>query len=184
VPMLLGGDERGRTQRGNNNAWCHDNELSWFDWRDDEDAEQLRDFTRRLIRLRRDHPVFRRTRFLEGRDLSGSGVPDAWWFRPDGRRMTQRDWRQDDGHMLGVFLDGSGLLGVGAHGERLHDESFLLLFNASSRATVFVLPPRRFGRRWALELSTAEPDAGGTPFPARGLVPLEDRSVVVLRRSE
>ena len=89
--MLLGGDEIGRTQRGNNNAWCQDNELSWFDWELDASRERLLAFTRRLVELRRRHPVFRRTRFLDGRS-AGSALPDAWWFRPDGRQMAQRDW--------------------------------------------------------------------------------------------
>ncbi|HSL66226.1 MAG TPA: hypothetical protein VK874_16355, partial [Gaiellaceae bacterium] len=179
VPMLLGGDELGRTQRGNNNAWCQDNELSWFDW-EAADVELLA-FTQRLIRLRRAHPVFRRTRFLEGRESMGSGAPDAWWFRADGRRMNQADWRRGDAHTLGLFLNGRELVAPSPAGERVVDDSFLLLFNAGEGAVAFTLPPRRFGRRWALELSTAEPDAHGDPFPARGLVPVEGRSVVVLR---
>ena len=181
VPMLLGGDEFARTQHGNNNAWCQDNELSWLHWDRDGEAEALREFTKRLIRLRRGHPVFRRQRFLEGRAAPGSAVPDVWWFRVDGRRMTQRDWR-GEARTLGVFLDGDGIPGTDAHGEPVRDDSFCLLFNAGPEPAAFTLPPRRFGRRWRLELSTAEPDAHGTPFPARGLVPVEGRSVVVLRR--
>jgi isoamylase len=181
VPMLLGGDELARTQRGNNNAWCQDNELSWFDWELDEEQERLHAFTRRLIRLRREHPVFRRTWFFEGRDPSGSGVPDVWWFRPDGRRMTQRDWRSPEGNELGVFLNGKEVRRLTPTGQRREDDSFLLLFNAHQEAVVFVLPPRRFGRRWALELSTFEPDAEASVFPARGLVPVGERSIVVLR---
>jgi len=183
VPMLLGGDEIGRTQRGNNNAWCQDSELSWFDWELDEEQERLHAFTRRLIHLRGAHPVFSRTWFFEGRDPSGSGVPDVWWFRADGRRMTQRDWRAHDGHTLGVFLNGREVRRLTPQGERLEDDSFLLLFNASPAGIVFVLPPRRFGRRWTLELSTFDPDAGPSVFPARGLVPVDDRSIVVLRES-
>jgi isoamylase len=182
VPMLLAGDERGRTQHGNNNGWCQDNPLSWVHWSSDDERDALLRFTRRVIRLRREHPVFRRSRFLEGRDVSGSGVPDVWWFRPDGRRMAQRDWRRGDARTLGVFLDGQGIPGLDPRGGRVVDDSFLLLFNASDEATVFVLPPRRFGRRWALELSTAEPDGDGARFPPRGLVAAESRSVVVLRR--
>jgi isoamylase len=181
VPMLLGGDEIGRTQHGNNNAWCQDNELSWFDWAVDEEQERLLAFTRRLIRLRREHPVFRRTWFFEGRDTSGSGVPDVWWFRPDGRRMTQRDWRVPDEHMLGVFLNGKEVRRLTPTGQRREDDSFLLLFNAHDEAVVFVLPPRRFGRRWSLELSTFDPDAEASVFPARGLVPVGERSIFVLR---
>jgi len=179
VPMLLGGDELGRTQRGNNNGWCQDNELSWIDWEGADGG--LLEFTRRLIRLRRTHPVFHRGRFLEGRIVMGSNAPDVWWFRPDGRRMTQADWRRGDARTLGVFLNGEEIPTPDSRGGRVLDDSFLLLFNAHHEPLVFTLPPRRFGRRWNLELSTAEPEASGDVFPARGLVPVESRSIVVLR---
>jgi isoamylase len=179
VPMLLGGDELGRTQRGNNNAWCQDNELSWIDW-EAADAELLA-FARRLIKLRRTHPVFHRGRFLEGRIVMGSNAPDVWWFRPDGRRMTQADWRRGDARMLGVFLNGEEIPTPDSRGGRVLDDSFLLLFNAHHEPLVFTLPPRRFGRRWTLELSTADPEASGEVFPARGLTPVEPRAIVLLR---
>ena len=182
VPMILGGDELGRTQRGNNNAWCQDNELSWFRW--DEADEELLSFARRVIRLRLDHRVFRRQKFLEGRELMGSGAPDVWWFRPDGRRMTQADWRRGDAHTLGVFLNGREIGTPSPTGEPVSDDSFLMLFNAWDGPIAFTLPPRRFGRRWALALSTWEPEADGDLFPARGLVPVEGRSVVVLRSTQ
>ncbi len=182
VPMLLGGDEIGRTQDGNNNAWCQDNELSWFDWELDGEREELLDFTRRLIRLRSEHPVFRRAKFLEGRPLREGGLPDVWWFRYDGRRMTRRDWQQADGHRLGVFLNGEGITDQTPHGERVTDDSFLLLFNAFHEPVVFTLPPPRFGRRWRTALSTMD-DGPGEEFPARGLVPLDERSCVVLIRA-
>jgi isoamylase len=179
VPMLLAGDELGRTQEGNNNAWCQDNELSWIDW---EGADHdLLEFTRRLIRLRRSHPVFHRARFLEGRVVMGSAAPDVWWFRTDGRRMTLADWRRGDARTLGVFLNGEEIPTPDARGGHVIDDSFLLLFNAHHEPVVFTLPPRRFGRRWALDLSTAEPSANGDAFPPRGLVPVESRSIVVLR---
>jgi isoamylase len=181
VPMLLGGDEIARTQGGNNNAWCQDNEISWFDWELDEEQLRLLEFTRRLIELRRHHPVFRREKFLEGRDVTGSGVPDVWWFRPDGRRMTLRDWNQP-GHTLGVFLNGEALATVSPQGEPMVDDSFLLLFNAHHEDVVFTLPPVRFGRRWELELSTLDPELREGMFPARGVVPVESRSTVILRR--
>jgi isoamylase len=184
VPMLLGGDELGRTQHGNNNAWCQDNELSWIDWDLDDDARRLLEFTRRLIRFREAHPVFRRTWFFTGRAASGSGLPDVWWFRPDGRRMTERDWRREDGHALGVFLNGAEVRRLSQRGHRLVDDSFLLLFNAHHEELVFTLPPRRFGTRWVLEISTADPDAGESVFAARGAVAVEARSIVVLRYLE
>jgi isoamylase len=179
VPMLLGGDELARTQRGNNNAWCQDNELSWFDWAAAD--RELLAFTQRLIRLRAEHPVFRRPRYFEGRALMGSGLPDVWWFRPDGRRMAQRDWRSVDVRVLGVFLNGKELQTNDRHGEPVHDDDFVLLFNANRDAAAFTLPPRRFGRRWQLVLSTADPGAEQSDFPARGLVPVEALSVVVLQ---
>jgi isoamylase len=181
VPMLLGGDEVGRTQNGNNNAWCQDNELSWFHWELAGWQLDLLEFTRRLIRLRDEHPVFRRTWFFDGRETSDAGLPDVWWFRPDGRRMSQRDWARDDGHALGVFLNGAEVRRLSQRGRRLVDDSFILLFNAHHEPIEFRLPPSRFGGRWALELSTAAPEAKEGSFWARGQVPVEARSLVVLR---
>jgi isoamylase len=179
VPMLLGGDELGRTQHGNNNAWCQDNELSWFDW-ERADADLLA-FARRLIDLRRRHPVFRRTDFLAGEEM-GSGLPDVWWFRPDGRKMTRRDWDDGDRHRLGVFLNGQEIPTRGDRGQPIADHSFLLLFNPDGEACEFVLPPRRFGLRWAVELSTFDPAAGGEILPARASIDVEERTLVLLRR--
>src|SRR5947208_2484720 len=181
VPMLLGGDELSRTQGGNNNAWCQDNEISWFDWNLDEDGRALLDFTRRLIGLRRTHPIFRRTRFFAG---SGRDLPDVWWMRPDGRKMTQRDWRNSEGRAIGVFLNGDELEMKTRQNEDVHDESFLVLFNAHHESVTFRLPTRRFGARWKLELSTAEPQAeeGARSWTARQEVAVESRSVLVLRR--
>jgi isoamylase len=179
VPMVLGGDELGRTQRGNNNAWCQDNELSWFDWQGAD--HELLEFVRRLVFMRREHPVFRRETFLTGREVRDSGLPDVWWFRPDGRRMTQRDWRREDAFALGVFLNGDEIPSRTEHGEEIVDHSFLLLFNAHSEAVAFTLPTRRFGGHWAPELATwpAGPDA---IVAARAQVVLPDRSLLVLRR--
>jgi isoamylase len=182
VPMLLGGDELGRSQGGNNNAYCQDNEISWFDWSLDERQERLLAFTRRVIALRRAHPVFRRAEFLAGEEALGSGLPDVWWFRPDGRRMTRRDWQNGEARALGLFLNGEEIRRKTRDGERVTDDSFLLLLNAHHELLAFTLPPRRFGARWLLELSTAEPESEAVRFPFRGLVPLEARSLVLLRR--
>jgi len=180
VPMLVGGDEHGRTQHGNNNAYCHDNELSWLPWSHDDRSERLLDFTKRLIRFRNEHPVLRRSTFLEGR---GEGtLPDVWWFRPDGRRMTQRDWGTA-APQLAVFLNGAELGERDAHGDPITDDSFLILFNAHHESVEFVLPTRRFGLNWTLEFSTADPDATPARFHCRGSIQLQDRSLVVLRRS-
>jgi glycogen operon protein len=175
VPMLLGGDEFGRSQGGNNNAWCQDNEISWFDWAQ-ADGELL-EFTRRLIDLRLNHPVFRRTKFFEGK---GEVLPDVWWMRPDGRRMTRRDWDNLESRAIGVFLNGNELKAETTRGEEVRDDSFLLLFNAHFEDIAFRLPARRFGTRWEIVLAT------GT-CSAERLVPgaevtVEQRSLAVLRR--
>ncbi len=184
VPMLLGGDEIARTQQGNNNAYCQDNEISWIDWQLDGRAEAMLAFTRRLIELRSKHPVFHRADFLTGEERMGSGAPDVWWFRADGRKMTQRNWRDGNALTLGVFLNGSEIPTHSAQGAPVIDDTFLILFNAWDGAIVFTLPAVSFGRRWTHELSTAEPEreAGSVVHPARGVVPVEGRSLVVLRR--
>jgi isoamylase len=183
TPMLLGGDERGRTQFGNNNAWCQDNEISWYGWTDRPEAVELRDFTRRLIALRREHPVFRRESFLRGQQLKESGLPDVWWFRPDGLKMTRRDWH-DGERVLGLFLNGQEITNPGPYGEDIVDDSFLLLFNAHHEDRSFVLPRRRFGAQWSLELSTADPVAasGSAHYMARSELPVTSRSIVILKR--
>jgi isoamylase len=180
VPMLLGGDERGRTQRGNNNAYCQDNELSWFDWSSID--EELLAFTRRLIELRRNHAVFRRDLFLTGETGEGSQVPDVWWIRPDGRRMTRQDWESPEARVLGVFLNGQAIRRRTAQGEPLVDDSFLLLLNASTDEVGFVLPARRFGRVWQVELSTASPNGDAHALRFRESLPLEPFSLALLRR--
>ncbi len=184
TPMLLAGDELRRTQLGNNNAYCQDNELSWVDWELGEREHGLLEFTRRLLRLRAEHPVFRRSAFLTGEEHRGSGAPDVWWFRPDGRRMTQADWARGDAFALGAFLNGAEIPTQTDHGEPISDESFIVLFNAWREPVTFVLPPTRFGRRWAHELCTAEPDLppNGTTLKARDAVPVRERALRVLRR--
>jgi isoamylase len=181
APMLLGGDEFGRSQLGNNNAWCQDSELSWFHW--GEGDTDLLDFTRRLIALRRAHPVFRRTTFLSGHEVKGSGLPDVWWFRPDGRRMTQKDWQRHDAHTLGVFLNGNEIPERTPDGKEVSDESFLLLFNAHGEPITFTLPTRRFGARWRVELATGDGVPEGPLYAARAQVTIEGRSLVLLRRA-
>jgi isoamylase len=185
VPMVLGGDELGRTQGGNNNAWCQDNEISWYDWELDGERERLLEFTRRLIALRKAHPVFRRPKFFTGESPPGMGLPDIWWFRPDGRKMTRRDWSRGDGFTVGVFLNGDEIWTRTPDGEPILDDSFVLLFNAYHEPLEFKLPVRRFGARWVAELATAGPEVapGAFTFAARDSVPVESRSVVVLRRT-
>jgi isoamylase len=179
VPMLLHGDEIGRTQYGNNNAYCQDNELSWLRW--DEADDGLFAFTQRLIALRLAHPVFRRPSFFAG-EARTTTLPDVWWFRPDGRKMARRDWQGAVGPRLGVFLNGAELGWRSPHGEPVVDDSFIVLFNAHHDEADFTLPPRRFAQRWALEISTFEPEAPARGFLAREVVRVEGRSLMLLRR--
>jgi isoamylase len=185
VPMLVAGDEMGRTQHGNNNGYCQDNEISWVDWDVDEAGERLRNFTRRLLDLRRDNPVFRRQKFFTGEATHGSGLRDLWWFRRDGRQMANADWGRGDLRALGMFLNGEEIPTPTPHGERQVGDSFLLLLNAGAEDELFTLPPRRFGLRWSLSLSTAEPDAeeGSRIYAARAAASLRSRSLLLLRRT-
>jgi glycogen operon protein len=175
VPMLLGGDEHGRSQGGNNNAWCQDNEISWLDWGAAD--RELLGFARRLIELRRAHPVFRRRTFFQG---TGERLPDVWWMRPDGRRMTRRDWENTDARAIGVFLNGDEVQMEARRGEELRDDSFLVLFNAHYEDISFRLPARRFGTHWEVELTTGRCD--GDRLVPGAEVGVEARSIVVLRR--
>jgi isoamylase len=183
TPMLLGGDELARSQNGNNNTWCQDNELSWYDWNVDDAQREQHDFTKRLIKLRREHPVFRRRQFLHGIEEEGSDLPDVWWFRPDGQRMTKDDWDQPDGTVLGMFLNGQAIAAADHEGNRVVDDSFVLLFNAHHEDVDFTLPPGRFGATWTCELRTDDVTCDGTEqFGAGDTVPLTSRSTVLLRR--
>jgi glycogen operon protein len=180
VPMLLAGDELGRSQGGNNNAYCQDNEISWIDWALDDAREQLHTFARRVIEFRHDHPVVRRDTFFAG-EPDAQGLPDIWWFRPDGRRMARRDWEVQGGP-VGVFLNGDAIRSVTPHGEPVHDDSLILLFNARHEDVEFLMPPRRFGARWSVALSTAGGGGDGREYTARQAVAVGERSVVVLSR--
>ncbi len=193
VPMLVAGDESGRTQGGNNNAWCQDNEVSWLDWTATGAGggegggaaagagAALLDFTRRLVALRRDHAVFRRTSFLDGHS-SEERLPDAWWFRPDGHVMRPDDWHDPQVRAVGLFLHGEQTRVVTPLGEQVVDDSFLLLVNPYGEAVRFDLPKSHLGRQWALELSTAEPEGEFHAVPAAGTLDIEGRSLSVLRR--
>jgi glycogen operon protein len=183
TPMLLGGDERGRTQNGNNNAWCQDNEISWYAWKQPESAQNLHAFTKRLIELRHNHPAFRRDGFLVG-GVAGEDLPDAWWFRPDGYKMTQKDWSIGE-PVLGLFLNGDELPNRNREGEPILDDSFLLMFNASDEDRDFTLPRKNMGESWTLELSTAEPEAaaGSASYESHATVTVTAHSMLVLKRS-
>ncbi len=179
VPMLLHGDELGRTQLGNNNAYCQDNEVSWVDW-EHTDGDLL-EFTRRLIRFRRDHPVFHQRRWFEGRAVRGSANRDIAWFGATGEEMVDADWNDDSRSSLGVFLNGDAIASRGPRGERIVDDCFYLLLNAHADAVEFRLP-RVLGACWEVELDTDHLASLGTEYRAEASVTLPGRSMLVLRR--
>jgi isoamylase len=155
VPMMLGGDEFGRTQHGNNNGYAQDNETSWFDWENMDDG--LRAFVARVIRFRKNHPVFQRRRWFHGRNVRGSGVSDIGWFKPDGRPMTDADWQEGRARTIGVFLNGKAIPTPDHRGEPVIDDSFYILFNAHYETMSFRLPTDQWGSRWEKILDTNEP---------------------------
>jgi isoamylase len=157
VPMLPGGDERGRTQNGNNNAYCQDNEISWLNWECDEKQNQLLEFTRKLIRLRRDHPVFRRPKFFQGRRIRGSEIRDVMWFNPGGSEMSEEEWASPFVRCLGMLLSGDTMDVLNFEGEPIRDDTFLLLINAHYEPIPFVLPGQEH-IEWQLILDTMEAD--------------------------
>ncbi|WP_307167480.1 glycogen debranching protein GlgX [Streptomyces rishiriensis] len=186
IPMISHGDELGRTQGGNNNAYCQDSEVSWVDWRLTDEQRGLADFCRRLVALRSAHPVLRRRRFFRGETVrhAKQPLPDLVWLRPDAREMTDRDWHRDDAHSVGVFLNGDAIAEPDPRGRPVVDDSFLLLFNSYWEPVVFRLPDAAYGERWTVCADTAEP-AGGpdeTEYKAGVEVTLEARSLIVLAR--
>ena len=180
VPMLLGGDELGRTQGGNNNAYCQDTEISWFDWSDvDSDFAA---WCRRVIAFRRDHPVFRRRRWFQGRKIRG--IEDLAWLRPDGEEMTDDDWDAGFARAVAVYMNGASIPTTDAYGERIVDDSFLVIFNASDHPIDWCVPGPEWSRRWTIDLDTADPrrgDARTVNVKPGDSLAVPDRSMVVLR---
>jgi len=185
VPMLCAGDERGRTQGGNNNAYCQDNEISWIDWQMDASQQQLLDFCRMLIRLRQQHPVFHRRKFFQGRHIRGAGVKDVTWFEPTGREMTDAAWEAAFVRALMVRLAGDSLDEVDDAGKAIVDDTFLLLLNAHEDGMTFRLPPATAGYVWKPVFDTGETDLE-TTHPRRHQLRryvLKGRSMAVLQLS-
>ena len=185
VPMLLAGDPIGHSQQGNNNAYCQDNEISWMNWNEGAAEQGLLTFVRRVIALRKNHPVFRRRNFFQGRAIKGAGVKDILWLMPDGREMTDEEWAQESARTVGVFLSGEGL---GEQDERAHsitDDNFMLLMNAHHEQVPFFLPTVASGMGWVTLIDTSCQTTNGAstiydpatsyPLQARSLVLLEDR---------
>ncbi|GIH17868.1 glycogen debranching protein GlgX [Rugosimonospora africana] len=185
VPMISHGDELGRTQHGNNNAYCQDSSLTWMDW--DGADERMLEFTRRLIEFRRAHRVFHRRHFYTGRPVrrqAGAPIPDLEWFTFDGRQMTDDDWETDFGRSVALFLNGDGINERGSRGERYTDDSFLVFFNASEILLDFVVPGQEYGDKWQVLIDTVNPDPAADPavVPAGGRIPVLERSLMVLGR--
>jgi glycogen operon protein len=204
VPMILGGDEMGRTQGGNNNAYCQDNEISWIDWSLKEENADLVALTASLAEFRRDHPVFRRRRFFQGRPIHGSDVTDIGWFSHDGSDMSEEDWDSGFAKSVGVFLNGDAIPDPDPRGEKVTDDSFLVLFNAHHESLPFTVPDRDWGDHWVVVLDTDDlpvrPETGammpsppstvtwepglgeGEPVKKGEQIDVGARSLMVLRR--
>lgn len=180
VPMLLAGDEISRTQGGNNNAYCQDNEISWINWH--EADTDLLQFTRKLIHLRKSHPAFCRRRWFQGQPIKGIGLEDIAWFAPNGKEMTEEKWNQDFAKALGVFTNGRGIHSRGPKGEQIIDDSFYLIFNAHHGPITFKLPSKKYGAQWNKVLDTSENrvDEGNGTYAAGEAIKINGRSIVLL----
>jgi isoamylase len=179
VPMLVAGDEISRTQQGNNNAYCQDNEISWVNWSNAD--EELLAFTRKVIHLRKKHPAFCRRRWFQGQPIKGAGLEDIAWFLHDGNEMSDEHWNEHFAKSLAVFLFGKGLHAVGQKGEQIIDDSFYVIFNAHHDSLEFTLPPQKYGKEWTkvLDTSTSLVEENEKYQPGDTIV-AEGRSVILL----
>ena len=181
VPMLLAGDEWGRTQQGNNNAYCQDNEISWLNWAAVD--EELLAFTKKIIGFRNEHPVFRRHNWFKGMPVKDKGLEDIAWFLPSGKEMDQHHWNEDFAKSLGIFLNGHGIHALGPRGQEIIDDSFYLIFNAYHDTLQYVLPAKKYGKKWHLEFATANNvELLKEVYLAHDKVVVESRSIIVLRQ--
>ncbi|MEO7449085.1 MAG: glycogen debranching protein GlgX [Humibacillus sp.] len=183
VPMLLHGDELGRTQVGNNNGYCQDNDISWIQWVLDSDDQLLLTFTQSLVKLRREHPVFRRRRFFAGSADHGgeSELGDIAWFTPEAKHMDEEAWHSGQASSLMVFLNGSAIPGPDPRGNPMLDDSFLVIFNAFSEARTFTIPEEEYGASWVPVIDTAAQEVESNPLDAEWQLLVQPRSIVVLR---
>jgi isoamylase len=180
VPMLLAGDELGHTQQGNNNAYCQDNEISWMDWQ--EPQKELIALVQKTIALRKNHPVFRRRNFFQGRAIKGAGIKDILWLRPDGREMTDEEWNQEHARTLGMFLSGTAVDEADERGQSVTDENFLLLMNAHHEEIPFLLPTVSSEMRWIalIDTSCQTSRSPGLQYDAGTTYSLQARSLALL----
>lgn len=179
VPMLLSGDEAGRTQQGNNNAYCQDNEISWLHW--DKMDHELLDYTKKLIHLRLQHPAFRRKRWFRGQPVEDLKVEDIAWFQPEGNEMTEENWDTGFAKSLAIYLNGLALRAVDPQGQKISDDSFYLIFNAHHEPITFVLPPEDYGKQWEPVLDSSMQHKAGRHLKAREKIKVAELSVIVLK---
>ena len=186
VPMILGGDEIGRTQQGNNNAYCQDNEISWYDWELDERGEAMLTFTRRLLEIRRAHPALRRRRFFQGRPIHGSEIHDISWLHPDGSVMEDSEWDEGWRRTLAIRLGGEAIGELDPEGDPVRDDNLLLLFNAHHEPIEFTLPTAGAGAGWQPLIDTRDADQpeDADPIPGGEIFEMEGRSVALFREVE
>jgi isoamylase len=183
VPMLVAGDELGRTQKGNNNAYCQDNEISWLNW--EQADHELLEFIRKLIQLYKNHPVFSRRRWFQGRPITGAGLEDIAWFLPDGNEMSDENWKNDFAKSLAVYMNGRGLRSKDEKGKKITDNNFYVIFNAYHGPLEYHLPCEKYGQEWIKILDTANGKIteDGESFTAGSVIKIEGRSVVLLKQS-
>ena len=179
--MLLAGDEVGHTQQGNNNTYCQDSPLSWINWEISEEQRELQAFVRRLIRLRRENPVFRRRDFFQGRPIHGLEVKDLYWLTPGGTEMADCDWNAEHARCLGMGLMGDQIDEADEHGRRIIGDSFLILFNADHQAVSFRLGGRARSHDWELLIDTSSPEIESRRLQCLDEYLLQGRTLAVLR---
>jgi len=181
VPMLLAGDEVGKTQHGNNNVYCQDSPLTWMDWNVSDEQRDLFEFVRKLIHLRKTEPVFCRRRFFQGRPIHGPDIRDIYWLKPDGTEMSEHDWNAHHARCLGMCLVGDQIDETDGCGERIVGNTFAILFNAHDEPISFRLGARERNLRWICLLDTSRPNESKRVFEHMSNFPLSPRSLAVLR---
>jgi glycogen operon protein len=183
VPMITAGDEFGRSQRGNNNAYCQDSELSWINWDLTTDDRELIRFVQTVIRLRKRHPTLHRSAFFQGRRIQGTSAKDITWLRPDGKEMTDAEWQQSFARALGMLFVGEAIDERDERGRRLKDDNLLLLLNAHHEEIRFIIPSAPPKARWNVLVDTSYPEGkrlDGRYFYSEGSYPLQSRSLALL----
>jgi len=181
VPMVSHGDEMGRTQGGNNNAYCQDNEISWIDWTLDDEKRALLQFTSKLVHLRHAQQVLRRRKYFQGRSIRGGDVKDLAWLAPDGQEMTDEAWNADFVRSLGMLLNGGAVDEADERGQPIIGDTLLVLFNAHSERVPFTMPPLEASQQWRRVFDTAEMPGSDRLYRPGGRYPLEGRSVALFR---